>query len=81
MRPRKEADSFLVIACDGIWDCLSSAESSTWVRDALKERKADEPKEKVVGDILDEIIADDANNPECDGTGTDNMTCILIEFD
>ena len=79
MRPRKEADSFLVIACDGIWDCLSSAESSTWVRDALKERKADEPKEKVVGDILDEIIADDANNPECDGTGTDNMTCILIE--
>ena len=70
----------MVVACDGIWDCLSSAESSTWVRDAIKERKPDEAKEKVVGDILDELLAEDANNPDHDGTGTDNMTCILVEF-
>ena len=71
----------MLIACDGIWDCLSSAESSTWVREAISTRKADEPRQKIIEDILDEIVADDANDPESDGTGTDNMTCILVEFD
>ena len=53
---------------------------STWVREAIPTRKANEPKSKLIEDIFDEIIAEDANNPESDGTGTDNMTCILVEF-
>ena len=35
VRKRKSADSFLVLACDGLWDCLTSAEASTWVREAI----------------------------------------------
>lgn len=46
----------------------------------LPEREAGEERFKVVEDIFDEIISPDANDPESDGTGTDNMTCILIEF-
>ena len=41
------------------------------MRDALKERKPEDAKEKIIGDILDEIIAEDANNPDHDGTRTD----------
>lgn len=80
VRKRKSADSFLVLACDGLWDCLTSAEASTWVREAIQTRKADEPRQKVVEDIMDEIVAEDANDPQSDGIGTDNMTCVLIEF-
>ena len=68
------------MACDGVWDCLSSSEVSTWIREAIPTRKDNEPKHNLIEDIFDEIIAEDANNPESDGTGTDNMTCILVEF-
>ena len=79
-RKRQATDSFLVLACDGVYDCLSSNEICTWIRDAIAERKPDEPMSKVIEDILDEILAEDANNPDCDGSGTDNMTCIMVEF-
>jgi serine/threonine protein phosphatase PrpC len=46
----------------------------------IKARKNDEDTAKVVCDMFDEIICKNAKDPECDGKGTDNMTCILIEF-
>ena len=63
-----------------MWDCLSSADVSAWIREAVGARKSDEPRYQLIESIFDEIVADDANNPESDGTGTDNMTCILVEF-
>ena len=80
IRKRKPEDSFLVIACDGIWDCFTSSEMSQRIQELLSEREAGEERSKVIEDIFDEIISPDANDPESDGTGTDNMTCILIEF-
>jgi len=59
---------------------LSSSEVSSWIREAIPTRKVDEPKYKLIEEIFDEIINEDANDPESDGTGTDNMTCILVEF-
>lgn len=47
----------------------------------LPEREAGEERSKIIEDIFDEIISPDANDPESDGTGTDNMTCILVEFE
>ena len=80
VRKRKPEDSFVVVACDGIWDCLTSQEMSTRVKELIQQRGAEEQRSKVIEDIFDEIISPDANDPESDGTGTDNMTCILIEF-
>lgn len=80
VRKRQPEDSFLVVACDGIWDCLTSSEMSIRIQELLKEREVDEERQKIIEDIFDEIISPDANDPESDGTGTDNMTCIFIEF-
>jgi hypothetical protein len=43
-------------------------------------RKSGQPSVKCVEDMFDEIICKDVHAPDCDGSGTDNMTCILIEL-
>ena len=34
-------------------------------------------KSDIIGDLMEEIIAPDING---DGKGTDNMTCMIVEF-
>ena len=46
----------------------------------IKERKAAEKRSLAVCKLFDEIICKDVNDPNSDGSGTDNMTCIIIEF-
>ena len=77
---RSEADDFLIIACDGIWDCLTSQECVTLMHKKIGARKAAERTSLVVEDMFDEIVAKDIHSPDCDGSGTDNMTCIIVEF-
>lgn len=73
-------DKFVVIACDGIWDCLTSQECVDVFTKAIKARKGGQQPVKVVEDMFDQIICKDVHSPDCDGSGTDNMTCILIEL-
>jgi len=71
-------DDFILLACDGIWDCLTNEEcvenlNTNYIK-KMKSRK-DQPSyavELLLSDIL-------APNTE-DGIGTDNMTAILIQF-
>ena len=72
---RDSADEFLIIACDGIWDCKTN-ESCV---DFLKPKIPKDPSEsfcKPVEELLDDCCAEDTDN----GIGTDNMTAILIKF-
>ncbi|GMN36305.1 hypothetical protein TIFTF001_005914 [Ficus carica] len=65
-------DEFLVLACDGIWDCMSSQQLVDYVRAQLKE----ETKLSVVCErVFDRCVA-----PTAGGEGCDNMTMILIQF-
>ncbi|KAJ7951996.1 Protein phosphatase 2C family protein [Quillaja saponaria] len=65
-------DEFLVIACDGIWDCMSSQQLVDFVQGQLKtENKLSTVCEKV----FDRCLA-----PTTGGEGCDNMTMILIQF-
>lgn len=73
-------DKFLIIACDGIWDCLSSQECVDVFHKSVKARKAEHSQAKVVEDMFDQIICKDVHDPNGDGSGTDNMTCIIVEF-
>ena len=74
---REKKDEFIVLACDGIWDCVSNEECIKKVAEDIKEKKpTDDSIHKVVEDLLDNILAKDTS----DGVGTDNMTAILIKL-
>ncbi|KAG5016406.1 hypothetical protein JHK85_022542 [Glycine max] len=65
-------DEFLVIACDGIWDCMSSQQLVDFIHQQLKtENKLSAVCERV----FDRCLA-----PTAGGEGCDNMTMILIQF-
>lgn len=65
-------DDFLVLACDGIWDCMSSQQLVDFVREQLNT----ESKLSVVCEkVFDRCLA-----PSAGGEGCDNMTMILVQF-
>lgn len=72
------SDEFIILACDGIWDCLTSEEAVARVRKGMAERSAKEKINEVIENIFDEIIAKDILSSS--GVGTDNMTCVVVEF-
>ncbi|KAL3650930.1 hypothetical protein CASFOL_007333 [Castilleja foliolosa] len=66
-------DEFVVLACDGIWDCMSSQQLVDFIREQLKsENKLSSVCEKV----LDRCLAPSTAG----GEGCDNMTMILVQF-
>ena len=75
---RTKNDQFLILACDGIWDCKTSEEGVEDIREALQKRKKTEPISKLIEDLFERICATDIISSA--GIGTDNMTCIVVEF-
>ncbi|KAL9233931.1 hypothetical protein vseg_008863 [Gypsophila vaccaria] len=66
-------DEFLVLACDGIWDCMSSQQLVDFVHEQLKtETKLSSVCERV----FDRCLAPSTAG----GEGCDNMTMIIVEF-
>ena len=76
-RARSSEDKFILLACDGIWDCMSNERCVEYVTDIMKKVKAKKDgMHKTVEIMLDDILAVDTS----DGIGTDNMTAVLIYF-
>lgn len=76
-----EEHNFMVIACDGIWNVMSSQEVVDFIHEKINEK--DETGElrqlsSIVEELLDQCLAPDTSG---DGTGCDNMTCIIVRFD
>ena len=71
-----DRDEFVLTACDGIWDCLTSQQACDFVVDQLKRTKRGE-EAKVAEALLDKCVAKEI--PE-DGIGTDNMSVVLTVF-
>lgn len=67
-------DEFLVIACDGIWDCQSSQAVIEFVRRGIATKQ---DLDKICENMMDNCLA---SNSETGGVGCDNMTMIIVGF-
>ncbi|XP_057968199.1 probable protein phosphatase 2C 60 isoform X2 [Malania oleifera] len=65
-------DDFLILACDGIWDCMSSQQLVDYVDEQLK---SETKLSTVCERVFDRCLA-----PSAGGEGCDNMTMILVQF-
>ncbi|RAL09318.1 PP2C family serine/threonine-protein phosphatase [Aspergillus homomorphus CBS 101889] len=65
-------DEFLVIACDGIWDCQTSQAVVEFVRRGIA---AKQDLHRICENMMDNCLA---SNSETGGVGCDNMTMIII---
>ena len=70
-----EETAFLILACDGIWDCMSSQECVSYVGNLLPQKKR---ISEVIENLFDKIVASDVASSG--GIGCDNMTCIVVQF-
>ncbi|XP_006638473.1 protein phosphatase 1G [Lepisosteus oculatus] len=70
---------FMVIACDGIWNVMSSQEVIDFVSERIKPNENGEVRllSSIVEELLDHCLAPDTSG---DGTGCDNMTCVIVTF-
>lgn len=69
-----EKSEFLVLACDGIWDCLSSQQVVNYIR---RELSLSHNLQTACENLMDRCLAKDS---ELGGIGCDNMTVIIVGF-
>ncbi|XP_060085955.1 probable protein phosphatase CG10417 [Ylistrum balloti] len=74
----QETDQFMVLACDGIWNYMTSQEVVDFVSERLKDPEKKKKPSVICEEIFDYCLAP---NTLGDGTGCDNMTCIIVTFD
>lgn len=68
-------DQFFVVACDGIWNYMSSQEVVDFVAERLKDLEKRNKPSSICEELFDHCLAP---NTYGDGTGCDNMTCIIV---
>lgn len=64
----------MVLACDGIWDCMKNQEVIDYIRHALTLKKS---LKLICEEIMDFCLAESG---DMTGIGCDNMTIIIVAF-
>ena len=67
-------DDFIILGCDGIWDCLTNENAVKYVRERIDTKTPTE----IGTEMLDEIISEDPRMTQ--GIGGDNMTIMVIDL-
>jgi len=79
-------DSYIILACDGIWNSLTSQEVVDFVSERLDKYKSTEEGshdptmhhlQNICEELFDHCLAPDTMN---DGTGMDNMTTVIVKL-
>ena len=70
---------FLILACDGVWDCMTSQKAVDYIKPKIRPKDDKGFKiSKLIEEMLDEILAKDVESSE--GIGCDNMSCLIVRF-
>jgi len=70
----QDNDEFIILACDGIWDCLTNEEAVKFVRERIDIKTPTD----IGVEMLDEIVSKDPR--ETQGIGGDNMTVMIVDL-
>ncbi|CAE7235069.1 unnamed protein product [Symbiodinium pilosum] len=74
---RTEDDEFLLLACDGIWEAISSQDAVDFIKERLRGVSgAKAPLSTIMEELLDHCFAPDLISSG--GIGGDNMTALLV---
>ncbi len=68
-------DEFFVVACDGIWDVMSSQAVVDFVRPRLRQKRS---PSSIAAELFDHCISDDPK--QSSGLGGDNMTAVIVQI-
>merc|ERR1712241_834298 len=75
-----EKDSFVLLACDGIWNSLSSQETVDFISTRLNKKNVKYDTTyltNILKELFDHCLAPDTMG---DGTGCDNMTAVIAKL-
>ena len=75
--PLKVEDNFILLACDGIWECLS-CQQTVDITQRLIDKYKGLKTSKILMRLFEKIVS--KNIALTGGLGADNMTAILIKF-
>lgn len=76
---RNDKHDYVMLACDGIWDCMTSAEVISYVQAHYKNPEFATAKHSVlIENLFEKIIAPDVASSG--GIGCDNMTAIIVKL-
>ena len=64
---------FIIMGCDGIWDCVNVQKFCEYISRKLKENTP-------ISIILKEVFSKLLSNNIDEKVGSDNMTCLILEF-
>ncbi|KAG1392054.1 hypothetical protein G6F60_012252 [Rhizopus arrhizus] len=65
-------DEFFVLACDGIWDCMTNQQVVNYIRQQLAEKTR---LEEICEQLMDHCLSPDNDGG---GVGCDNMSVIIV---
>jgi len=65
---------FIIMGCDGIWDCVDIQKFCEYISKRLKENI---PMKLILKDLFSLLLSKNVDSK----IGSDNMTCLIIQFD